>query len=231
MKDLKTFQAMFDEGVDPNDLMDYAYRYRNWYEFARKNRTLTKLRIVYHGRNNRMICLPFFAAEAKDKVWGIEIDGTYYGIKSLGTVELTQIADVLKQAEKQLFGEINSELYSQYGGIDHRYEMPQVCEIQAIRKFRHEFEATVKVLQENGVIVDNWFANDIYWANNNDRTKIRTYDARTKWRRVEAPKSEDQKCLLLPVMRIVHPIDQECSLTESFRFSDANEPERTMSYL
>lgn len=231
MNEVKDFEVMFEAGVKPSDFMNYAYRYRNWYEFARKKRILTPLRIVYHGQDNRMICLPFFAVDAKDKVWGVEIDGIYYGIRGLGPVRLTDISSALENAEKELFGEKPSELYRQYGGVEHRYALPQVYEMQAARKQRHEFESTVKILQDNGVSVDNWFVGDIFWANSNDRTKIRTYDARTKRRRVEAPASEEQVCLLMPVMREVYPIDQECSLTDNFRFFGENEPERTMAFL
>ena len=230
MKDVKNFEAMFEAGVEPKDFIEYAFCYRNWYEFARKKRILTPLRIVYHGQENRMICLPFLDLNSKDKVWGIEINNVYYGIRELERVSLAYIDDALQDAEKRLFGDKVSEEYRVHD-IDHRYELPLVCELQTLRKFRHEFETTVRILLENGVVADDWFVGDIYWVNRNDFSKIRTYDSRSRRRRVEAPESDSQVCRLMPVMRFTYPIDQECLLSENYRFLGENEPERTMSFL
>ncbi|MBO6281368.1 MAG: hypothetical protein J6N49_02425 [Alphaproteobacteria bacterium] len=231
MKEIKNFEAMFEAGVNPYELINYAHRYRNWFEFARQQRILTPLRIVYLGQENRMICLPFLDLNFKDKVWGIEIDGTYYGITALGKVRQAEITDSLACAEKQLFGEEASELYRCYGCTEQRFDMPQVFELQALRKQRNGFEQTADILRSNGVEVADWFAADIFWANSNDRSRVRTYDARTRRRRVEAPESDEQSCLLMTVMRSVYPIDCECSLADDFRFYGENEPDQTMSYL
>ena len=230
-KDVKNFEAMFEADVNPYELINYAYRYRNWFEFARLQRILTPLRIVYLGQENRMICLPFLDLNFKDKVWGIEIDGTYYGVKAVGVVRSAEIKSSLACAEKQLFGEKTSELYRCYGSTEQRFDMPQVFELQALRKQRNGFEQTADILRSNGVEVADWFAADIFWANSSDRSRIRTYDARTRRRRVEAPESAEQKCLLLPVVRSIEPLDRGCSLADNFSFYGENEPDLTMSYL
>ena len=230
MKDLNVFKKMYREGVTPSACAGFAYKYRNWYELMKNKRIPTRLRIVYHGQDNRMVCLPFLALDAKDKVWGIEIDGTYYSRKQIGPVSRANIEEALADAEKKLFGPTPSEVYRCYGGTDNRLSLPALFELKALRRYRQDFAATERILLENGVEMDDWYAAAEYWYRSEAST-IKILDATKAHRRTCKSKSEDQVCLLMPVIRSIRPVDPECWLTENFSFCGENEPEQTMLYL
>ena len=139
----------------------------------------TPLPVVYLGSKGEMVRLPFLDTTKVHKVFGVAVENVCYcatvmrdgskpasiykhgfiGVES----ELKAMREKYYPAAKNVIGRVLSaeSVYARY------FEVPTLDILQEAYMQRNAFDATLRILQENGIDVDLWADGDFICKNSN----------------------------------------------------------------
>lgn len=139
----------------------------------------TPLSVVYFGKNGEMVRLPFLDTTKVHKVFGVAVENVCYCAKVMrdgsqpasiynhGFIgvesELKAMREKYYPAAKNTVVRIFTaeSVYARY------FEVPTLDILQEAYVHRNAFDATLRILQENGIDVDLWTDGDFICKNSN----------------------------------------------------------------
>lgn len=145
----------------------------------KENWVPTPLPVVYFGQKGEMVRLPFLDTTKVHKVFGVAVENECYcakvmrdgskpasiydhGFIGVGS-ELKAMREKYYPAAKNVIGRVLSaeSVYARY------FEVPNLDVLQKAYMQRNAFDATLRILQENGIDVDLWADGDFICKNSN----------------------------------------------------------------
>lgn len=137
----------------------------------------TPLPIAYFGPHGQVIRLPFLDLEMKQDVMGVVVGGVCYR-----RVVYNEVHDVGFIGVRSMLGALRDEFYPQKSNLlgtflssdsvfARNFDIPTLDQLQRAYVRRDEFDATVQILNENGVAAEAWGDGCFICRNINDHER------------------------------------------------------------